>query len=161
MGNPEGDQAGDGQTYPRLAVNKKRPTREHHTTKPRQDISTGKKRQTKLPRPYGTGRDSGTTKVQHLKGRIPQEDTRTTVPQMRTTLIFSQELPEEGRTQTIQRTSQELATHEENRLLANQTEDEGNRGRTRTRTVAKRRMSPVRDGLRYGPERKPIIMENY
>jgi len=32
--------------------------------------------------------------------------------QMRTTWTLSQELPEKGQTQTIQRTSQELATHE-------------------------------------------------
>jgi len=43
--------------------------------------------------------------------------------QMRTTWTLGQELPEKGRTQTIQRTSQELATQEENRPLANQTKD--------------------------------------
>jgi len=81
--------------------------------------------------------------------------------QMRTTWTLSQELPEKGWTQTIERTSQQLATQEENGPLANQTEDWGNRGRTGTRTVGKRRMSLVRDGLRDRPERKPIIMENY
>jgi len=40
---------------------------------------------------------------------------------MRTAGTLSQELPEKGQTQTIQRTIQELATHEENCPLANQT----------------------------------------
>jgi len=43
--------------------------------------------------------------------------------QVRTTGTLSQELPEKRRTQTIQRTSQELATREENRPLANQTKN--------------------------------------
>jgi len=45
------------------------------------------------------------------------------MPQMRTTWTLSQELTERRRTQTIQRTSQELATSEENRPLADQTKD--------------------------------------
>jgi len=83
------------------------------------------------------------------------------MPQVRTTGTLSQGLPEKRWTQTIQRTSQELATREENRHLANQARDEGNRGRTGIRTVRKRRLSPVRDGLRDRPERIPIIIENY
>ena len=46
--------------------------------------------------------------------------------------------PKKQWTQTIQRTIQELAIREENRPLANQTDDQGNRGRTGTRTVGKR-----------------------
>jgi len=42
MGNPEGNQVDDSHTYPRIAINKKRPTGNHHTTKPRRDISTHK-----------------------------------------------------------------------------------------------------------------------
>jgi len=42
---------------------------------------------------------------------------------MCTTWTLSQELPKKGVTQTIQRTSQELATREENRPLANQAKD--------------------------------------
>jgi len=83
------------------------------------------------------------------------------MPQMGTDGTLTQKLPEQGWTQTIQRTSQKLATSKENRPVANQTKDEGNRGRTRSRTVGKRRLSPVRDGLRDRPKRKPIIMENY
>jgi len=83
------------------------------------------------------------------------------MPQVCTTGTLGQELPEKRWTQTIQRTSQELATSEGNRRLANQTKDQRNRGRTGTRTVGKRRLCPVRDGLRDRPERKPIIMENY
>jgi len=45
------------------------------------------------------------------------------MPQMRTAWTLSQELPEKRRTQIIQRTSQELATHKENHPLANQTKD--------------------------------------
>jgi len=37
----------------------------------------------------------------------------------------------------------------------------GIEGEQEPRTVGKRRMSPVRDGLRNRPERKPIILENY
>jgi len=40
MGNQEGDQVGNGQAYPRIATDKKRPTRNDHTTKPRWDIPT-------------------------------------------------------------------------------------------------------------------------
>jgi len=61
------------------------------------------------------------TKVQHLEGRIPKEATRTTMSQMRTTWTLGQELPKKRRTQTIQRTSQELAAHEESRPWATQT----------------------------------------
>jgi len=63
------------------------------------------------------------TKIQHLEGRIPKEDKRTTMPQVRTTGTLSQKLPEKRWTQTIQRTIQELATREENRPLVNQTKD--------------------------------------
>jgi len=42
---------------------------------------------------------------------------------MCTAQALSQELPKEGRTQTIQYTNQELATKKENRSLANQTKD--------------------------------------
>jgi len=35
----EGDQAGNGQAYPRIAINKKHPTRNNHTTKPGRDIT--------------------------------------------------------------------------------------------------------------------------
>jgi len=45
------------------------------------------------------------------------------MPQVRTTGTLSQEVHEKGWTQTIQHTSQKLATREENRLLANQTKD--------------------------------------
>ena len=83
------------------------------------------------------------------------------MPQVCTTGTLGQELPEKSRTQTIQRTSQEVATGEANRPLTNQTKDQRNRGQTGTRTVGKREPSPVRNGLRDRPERKPIIMENY
>jgi len=43
--------------------------------------------------------------------------------QMRTAWALSQELPKKEGTQTIQYTNQVLATHEENRPLANQTKD--------------------------------------
>jgi len=45
------------------------------------------------------------------------------VSQMRTTRTLGQKLPEKRRTQTTQRTSQELATNEESRPLANQAQD--------------------------------------
>jgi len=63
------------------------------------------------------------TEVQYLEGSIPKKDMRTTMPQMGTAWTLSQELPERRLTQTIQRTSQERATREENRSLANQTSD--------------------------------------
>jgi len=34
MGNQEGDQVGNGQAYPRIAINKKRATRNNHTRNP-------------------------------------------------------------------------------------------------------------------------------
>jgi len=61
------------------------------------------------------------TKIQCLEETIPKEDTRRTVSEMRKIWTLSQELPEKGETQTIQRKSDELATHEENRPLAKQT----------------------------------------
>jgi len=42
MGNQKGNQVGNGQAYPRIAINKKRPTRDDHATKPRWDIPTYK-----------------------------------------------------------------------------------------------------------------------
>ena len=45
--------------------------------------------------------------------------------------------------------------------MATTTEDPRNGSRKGTRTVGKRRMSPVRDGLRDRPAKKSIIMENY
>jgi len=45
------------------------------------------------------------------------------MPQMRTAWPLSQKLPEKRSTQTIQRTSQVLATSEEIRPLANQTKN--------------------------------------
>src|SRR6201995_547427 len=45
--------------------------------------------------------------------------------------------------------------------MATTTKDTRNRSRGETRTVGKRGMSPVREGLGDRPERKPIIMENY
>jgi len=45
------------------------------------------------------------------------------MPQVRTTWTLSQELPEKRCAETIQRTSQELATGEESHALANQTKD--------------------------------------
>jgi len=83
------------------------------------------------------------------------------MPPMCTTRTLGQELHEKRGAQTIQRTSQEPATREENRPLANEAKDQRNRGQTGTRTVGKRRRSSVKDGLRDRPERKPIIMENY
>ena len=83
------------------------------------------------------------------------------MPQMRTARTLSQGLHEEGGSKALQRTSKELATHEETCPLANTTQDQGNRSRRGTRTVGKRRRSPVRDGLRDRPERKPISMGNY
>jgi len=50
------------------------------------------------------------TEIQHLEGRIPKKDTRTTIPQLRTTRTLSQELPETSETQSIQRTDQGMAT---------------------------------------------------
>jgi len=161
MGNQERNQTSHGQTYPRIAIDEKHPKRNHHTKEPRWAIQAHQQWQSELRRPYGTGRDTEKTNIQYLKGRIPKKNTRTTMSQMRTTRTLGQELYEKGWTQTIQRTSQELATREENRPLANQTKDQRNRGRTGTRTVGKRRLSPVKDGLRDRPERKPIIMENY
>ena len=108
MGNQEAEQIGNGQTYPMIA--KKHPTRSDHTTKPGRDIPSRKHWQSEVWRLYGTGCDSEMTEIQHLKGRIPKEDTRTTMSQVRTTRTLSQELPEKGRTQTLQRASPELAT---------------------------------------------------
>jgi len=62
-------------------------------------------------------------KIQYVERRITKKDTRTTMSQMRTAWPLSQELPKKGRTQTIQYTNQELATHEDNRPVANQTKD--------------------------------------
>jgi len=45
------------------------------------------------------------------------------MPQMCTAWTLSQVLPETGWSQTIQRTSQKLATSEENRSVANLTKD--------------------------------------
>jgi len=45
------------------------------------------------------------------------------MPQMRTAGTFSPKLPKKRWTQTIQRTSQKLATSEDNRPLADQTND--------------------------------------
>jgi len=50
------------------------------------------------------------TEIQHLEGGMPKENKRTTMAKVRTTGTLSQELPKERRTQTIQHTSQELAT---------------------------------------------------
>jgi len=49
------------------------------------------------------------------------KDTRTTMPQMCTAGTLSQKLPEKGWTETIQHTSQKLATSKEKRSIANQT----------------------------------------
>ena len=38
------------------------------------------------------------TEIEHLQGRIPKKDTRTTVSQMHTTWRLSQEFPEKRRT---------------------------------------------------------------
>jgi len=128
MGNQEGDQVGNSQAYPRIATNKKPPTRNAHTTKPRGDIPTRKQWQSELWRPDGTRHYQETTKVQYIESRIPKKDPRTTMPQMRKTWTLSQRLLKTGWTQTIERTSQKLATRKENRPLANQTEDQGNGG---------------------------------
>ena len=45
--------------------------------------------------------------------------------------------------------------------MADKAKDQGDGSRRGTGTVGKRRLSPVRDGLRDRPERKPIILENY
>jgi len=114
-----------------------------------------------LQRPHGIGCDLETIKIEHHKRRIPKEDSRTAKSQIRNAWTVSQGLHEEGRTQTIQCTGLELSTHEETCPRVDQTEDQGNRVRTRSRTVGKRRRYPVRDGLMDKPERKPIIIENY
>ena len=62
---------------------------------------------------------------------------------------------------TIQSTSTTLATTEEECTRAMEGTNQGNRHRVSTGTVWKRRMSPVRDGLRDRQERKPIITTNY
>jgi len=112
MGNQERDQIGNGEAYLRITTDKKRPRRNDHTTKPGGNILTLKYWQLELWRPHGTGRDWKTTKIQHLKRRIPKPDTRTTMPQVRTTGTLGQELPEKRWTQTIQPTIPELATFE-------------------------------------------------
>jgi len=66
MGNQEGDQVGNGQAYPRITNDKKRPTRYDHTTKPGGDIPTLEQWKSELRRPYGTGRDAKKTKIQYL-----------------------------------------------------------------------------------------------
>ena len=55
----------------------------------------------RIRRPYGTGRDAKTTKIQYLKGRIPKKDTKTIMPQVCTTRTLGQELHEKRLTQTI------------------------------------------------------------
>src|SRR6195952_1439965 len=45
--------------------------------------------------------------------------------------------------------------------MADKAKDQGDGSRRGTGIVGKRRLSPVKDGLRDGPERKPIILENY
>jgi len=85
MGNHEGDQVGNGHAYPRIATDKKLPTRKYQSTKVGLDISTLKQWQSERRRPYGTGRDLKTTKIQHVEGRIPKQDARTIMPQVRTT----------------------------------------------------------------------------
>ena len=63
-------------------------------------------------------------------------------------------------TKAIRRTSTTLAAKQEASLLASKTTDQRRRHRFGTRAVRKQRMSPVRDGLRDRPERKPIITAN-
>jgi len=87
------------------------------------DLQTMAIRNTVTP---GIGCDQETTKVQHLKRRIPTKNSRTTMTQMRTTRTLSQGLHNEGWAQTIPRTSQELTTHEETYSLVDQTQDQGN-----------------------------------
>jgi len=123
MGNQERNQASHDEAYPRIAIDEEHPKGDHHTAKPRWDIQAHQQWQSELRRPYGTGRDAKKTKIQYLKGRIPKKDTRATMSQVRTAWTLSQELPEKRRTQTIQYTSQELATREENCSVANQTKD--------------------------------------
>jgi len=90
---------------------------------PGRDIPTKKSWQSELWRHYATGCDTERTKIQHIEGTMPKKNTRRTMPQVRTTGTLSQKLPETRWTQTIQRTSQELATREENGPLANLTKD--------------------------------------
>jgi len=71
--------------------------RNDYSKKPGWDIPTLKQWQSELRRPSGTGRRSQMTEIQHLEGRIPKEDMRTTMPQVRTTGTLSQKLPEKDR----------------------------------------------------------------
>ena len=65
------------------------------------------------------------------------------------------------RTYTVQPTGKELTTNQKASTMADKTKDQGDRSRKGTRTGGKRRLSPVKDGLRDRPERKPIILANY
>ena len=83
---------------------------------------------------------------------------RTAMPKICTTRTPSRCLRE---TKAIQSKGRQLATSETKFSMAITTKDPRDGSRKGTRIVGKRRMSPVRDGLRDRPERKPIIMENY
>ena len=83
------------------------------------------------------------------------------MPKMRTARTPSRCLHKTRSAKTIQPASKQLATYETKCPMATAAEDSGNGSGERTQTAGKRRMSPVRDGLRDRPERKPIIMENY
>ena len=80
---------------------------------------------------------------------------------MRKTRPPNRRLRQKQSAKTIQPTGQKLTTSERTSPMADKTKDKRNRHRIRTRPVGKRRKTPVRDGLRDRPERKPIIMENY
>ena len=83
------------------------------------------------------------------------------MPKMRTTRTPSRCLHKTRSTKAIQPKNKQLATSKTKSPMATTTKDPRNGNREGIRTVGKRRMSLVRDGLRDRPERKPIIMENY
>ena len=83
------------------------------------------------------------------------------MPKMRTAGTSSRGLHKIRSAEAIQPKDKPLATSKTECPMATTTKDPRNGSREGTRTVGKRSRSPVRDGLKDRPERKPIIMENY
>ena len=67
----------------------------------------------------------------------------------------------QDQTKTIGRTSTTMAAKQEDGPVATKATDQRNQHRVGNRTVGKRRISLVKDGLRDRPERKPIMAANY
>ena len=83
-------------------------------------------------------------KIEHLRGRVLKNNSRRIRPQVRATWAPGQGLWMKESTQGIGRTKQKLAANEVTSSMASQSKDQGNRGRTWTRTVVKKRCSPCK-----------------